>query len=135
MLAAGRIDAMFDNGVYEAASVSEALRAGAHLVPITGPRVDQLRQTYPFFKQAVIPRGMYEQPSTVATIGVDSLLICRRDLSEQLVYELTARVFDVFRSLSASDFFDLVELGQAAATPVPLHDGAARFFREQALMR
>lgn len=133
-LAAGKLDAMFDDAIYPANSVGVALGAGA-LLPITGPAVDRLHHEYPFFQRAVIPPNSYPGVrEAIHTIGVDSLLVCRRDLDEELVYELTKRFFEALPELSSSiDALRSMDLDQSPATPIPLHEGAARYYREREL--
>ena len=134
-LVAGELDAMFDDAIYPADSVGVALGAGARLVPITGRSVERLHREYPFFQAAVIPPSSYPGVTeAIHTIGVDSLLVCRRDLDEALVYELTKRFFEALPELSASiDALRLMDLHQSPATPIPLHEGAARYYREREL--
>ena len=70
------------------------------------------------------------------TIGVDNLLLCRSDLQDELVYELTKRFFDALpRLASEQPSLRLMDFAQAPATPIPLHDGAARYYRERELFR
>lgn len=136
-LVKGTLDAMFDTAIYPAASVTAATRAGARIMPLAGPAIERLRHDYPFLRVTVIPRDTYpDVTSAIRTIGVDSLLVCRRDLDETLVYDLTRRFFEALPSLSSSQgALRLMDLDQAPATPIPLHDGAARFYRERELLR
>jgi TRAP transporter TAXI family solute receptor len=136
-LVAGHLDAMFDTAIYPAEAVRMAASAGARLMPLTGSPIDKLRHEYPFFRAAVIPRDAYPGVTgAVHTIGVDSLLVCRRDMDEELVYQLTRRFFDALPMLSSSrNALRLMDLDQAPATPIPLHDGAARYYRERELLR
>jgi len=136
-LVAGRLDAMFDTAIYPVEAVRMAAAAGARLMPLAGPPIDKLRLEYPFFRAAVIPRDAYRgMTEAVHTIGVDSLLVCRRDLDEELVYQLTRRFFEALPMLSSSqNALRLMDLDQAPATPIPLHDGAARYYRERELLR
>ena len=133
----GSLDAMFDTAIYPADSVQMALDAGARLVPITGPSVERLRHEYPFFRPALIPRHTYARVTEpVETVGVDSLLVCRRDLDATVVYKLTKGFFEALPLLSSSvDALRFMDLDQSPATPIPLHAGAARFYRERELLR
>lgn len=136
-LVRGTLDAMFDTAIYPAESVSAATRAGARIMPLSGGPIERLRRDYPFLRVTVIPRDTYPgMNGAIRTIGVDSLLICRADLDEPLVYDLTRRFFEALPSLSSSlGALRFMELDQAPATPIPLHDGAARFYRERELLR
>jgi TRAP transporter TAXI family solute receptor len=132
----GTVDAMFDNAVIQADSVKRAMQGGARLIPIVGPSVDALRREYPFLKLTLIPPDMYPNGrGSVRTIGVDSLLICRKDMDEGLVYEVTKQFFDALASGPERPSLGFVELDQAPATSIPLHDGAARYYRERELQR
>lgn len=133
----GRLDAMFVDASYPAESVIDAARSGARLVAIEGEAIEQLRQEYPFFRLTSIPAATYPgHPNAVHTIGVDSVLVCRSTLSDELAYELTRAFFDALPTLASEQpSLRLMDLEQAAATPIPLHGGAARFYRERELRR
>jgi TRAP transporter TAXI family solute receptor len=136
LLRRGTVDAMFLNATYPAEGVSDAIAAGAHLISIDGPPVEELRREYPFFRLARIPAATYEnQPDAVYTIGTDVLMVCRDDLEEETAYELTKQFFDTLSRLPPHDSLRLMNLDSAPATPIPLHSGAARYFRERELFR
>jgi TRAP-type uncharacterized transport system substrate-binding protein len=62
-------------------------------------------------------------------------MVCRADLEEQTAYELTRQFFDILAALPAADSLRLMNVDSAPATPIPLHQGAARYFRERELFR
>jgi TRAP transporter TAXI family solute receptor len=140
-MGSGSLQAMFVVGGFPGASPAEAvrvaLRSPAHLVPILGAPIDRLRQENRYLHKAVIPERTYDrQPEPIETIGIQNLLICRRDLDEQLVYELTKGFFEaVPRSPLLMDSFRFMDLDQAAATSIPLHEGAATYYRERELFQ
>ena len=131
-LIAGTLDAMFDTATY-ADSIARALKAGAHRVAIEGPPVERLRREYPFLR---IMRFPGETPAeSFRTLGVDSLLVCRRDLSDDVVHTFASAVFEALGTLAQTGRWNLAGPDDAPAAPIPLHDGAARYYREQELMR
>jgi uncharacterized protein len=134
-LVAGTLDAMFDTAMFPAESAARALRAGARLVPIEGEAAERLGREYPFLRMTVLPRETYPGIAATPTVGVDSLIVCRSTLDEDLVHDLTASLFDALPALSSSGRLPLVELDEAPAASIPLHEGAARYFREQELRR
>jgi len=136
-LGAGRLDAMFVNASYPSESVTSAAKAGARLLPIEGSAIDRLRHDYPFLRLTTIPAGTYPaHPGSVHTIAVDNLLICRSDLDEELVYELTKHFFGALPALAGEQAsLRMMDFAQVPATPIPLHDGAARYYRERELFR
>ena len=132
----GTLDAMFGYAVVPSESVISALRGGASFVPIEGPEIDRLRQRYPFVKITAIPLGMYPMMTkSIHTVGVDALLVCREGLDEGLVYELTKALVNSLRPSTHPGLLPGAELGQLPATPITLHDGAARYHRERKLSR
>lgn len=129
-LANRRIDAAFVtfNPPYD--SVTKALGGGARLIEISGPPIEQLRTHYPYLKRTVIPRGTYpSQDFAVHTIGVDALLVSRADVDEDVIYRLLDRYFATRPATRPPD------LERAPATPIPLHPGAARYYRQRELSR
>ena len=111
--------------------------AGARLLDVTGPTITRLRADYPFLRTAVIPARTYPgQPHPVETMAIDVLLLCRVGLPEQFVHRLTRALFQVLPSLARQfDYLKLMELSRAPATPVPLHAGAARYYRQEELLQ
>jgi TRAP transporter TAXI family solute receptor len=136
-LASGTLDAMFVGASYPAEAVRTATANGARLVPLIGPEIEQLLHDYPFFRATAIPGGTYpNQVDAVVTIGPDSLLVCRADLDEGLVYRLTKAFFDVLPAIAAENqWLRLMDVEQAPAAPIPLHEGAIRYYRERELAR
>ncbi|MEO8033671.1 MAG: TAXI family TRAP transporter solute-binding subunit [Acidobacteriota bacterium] len=132
-LAAGDLDAMFVSGGDPVDAVRMATSVGARVLPLSGPPIDRLRHEYPFFHLALVRRGSYPgQNEAIRTIGIENLLICRDSLPEQIVHDLTGRLFDVQPSVSPLREMDLEH---APAVPIPLHEGAARFYREREVFR
>jgi len=139
----GLRDATFDaimlpGYVYPEELTENLLReGGAYLLPIEGPPVDQLRRESPFVRVVMIPRDIYPgQDKIVPTVGIDMLIVCRRDLDEKLVYRLTEQLFTVFPRLARVEAtMRFLNLEEAPATPIPLHPGATRYFRERELSR
>jgi uncharacterized protein len=133
----GTLEAMVIRTTYPSEVVTEATRAGARVLALTGEPIERLRQANPFFKIAVIPRNTYPGlHENVRTIGVDSVLICRTDLDETVVYDLTRGLFELLPSLPdlrvGGRFLDLEG---TSATVIPLHTGAVRHYRERELLQ
>jgi TRAP transporter TAXI family solute receptor len=132
----GTLDAAFIVISYPASSVKNVLKdTGFHVAPIEGPRVSQLRSQYPFLRPIVIPAGVYGT-NKIQTIGSNWLLVCREDVSEKIVYRMLGAFMDSIAQLAAVQPALLTVTPQDfALTPIPLHPGAARFYREMELLR
>jgi TRAP transporter TAXI family solute receptor len=134
-LAAGDIDALFATLGEPAPMVQAAARAGAKLLPLEGAPVDALRRRFRFLQLTQIASGTYARhDAPIRTIGVEKTLLCRRELSDDDVYRFTSRLFAALPALASSlSRIRFTALEYAPATPVPLHPGAARYYREREL--
>ena len=75
-----------------------------------------------------------DQP--VHTLSVDVVLLARAGLDDALVRRLTEGLFRMLPQLSAElPFLKGMAPERAPATPVPLHPGAALYYRERELRR
>jgi len=128
----GNVGAVVVTGWPPDKSVSQALTGGAHLLDVDGPTIDHLRAYYPLLRRIVIPRDTYPgQNVPLHTVGVDLLLVCRADLDANLVYELTRAYFED----TPEKFRRKTDPQRAAAVVIPLHPGAARYYREREVSR
>ena len=134
----GSLDAVFLPGyVYPDEVMRTAISDGAHLSPIEGEPVQELRRDLPFVRNVIVPRDIYPgQDRLVPTVGLDIMIVCRRDLDETLVFRLTEQLFKVLPLIAGTEAtMRLMNLEEAPATPVPLHTGAMRYFRQRELSR
>ena len=138
MLAKGEIDAVFSANplmldTIQTLSKTTPLR----LLPIGRTEVNKLRSSYPFLRPVTVPaHKLAGQTKPIETLGSEWLLVCRSDLSEEVVYQLTREFFAQLPAM-AKDFGEaaLIDPEQAPATPIPLHAGAARYYREREILR
>jgi len=131
----GSLDAAFITAGIAEPAVHEALAAGARLISIAGPVAEGLREAYPFFRLVTIPAGTYQTVSrSTKTLGIPGVILCRTDLPEPLVYELTKELFE-FLSDPTRPPVPFFPIESAPAVVIPLHEGAARYYRERELFR
>lgn len=129
-LSRGAIDAAFVGYNPGSQNAGSVMAAGARLVPLAGPIVEDMRTQYPYLKRTLIPANTYpNQPAPVHTIGVDTVMVCRAELEEDIVYRLLGAYFASQPATHPPNF------ERAPATPIPLHPGAARFYRQRELSR
>ena len=114
--------------------VDDVIRScGGVLVDVGGPKIDGLLSTHPEYSRSVIPGNTYSNNAQpVTTLGVRTAIISTTRLPETVAYEITKTVFenlDDFRRLHP-DFATLVARDMVpAGAVVPVHSGAARYFR------
>jgi TRAP transporter TAXI family solute receptor len=134
----GEIDAAFAvAGIPTPAVLELNQRPGVRLVPIDSDRINAMRAEYPFLRPIVLARGTYKgQEVDVPAVGVDDVLICRSDLDADYVYLLTKWFFDALPRLARDNpAAREIDIDRAPATPIPLHPGAARYYREREIGR
>jgi TRAP transporter TAXI family solute receptor len=134
----GKLDGVFLFTPLQHAVMSELTASvDVRLVPISRDRIADIQEGSPFLKTTVIPAGTYPgQPEAVTTVGTDILLLCRDDLPDKLVRDLTRTLFAAVPELSkAHPAAAAIDPDRGPVASIPLHPGAARFYRERELLR
>ena len=135
----GNIDAMIYTIGHPAAAIKEATTTcDARLVSVTGAPVDKLVADNPFYRVATIPGGMYKgTDGDTTTFGVGATFVTSADVPEEVVYVVAKSVMeniDDFKGLHPAfanlDPAQMVKDGLSA----PLHDGAAKAYKELGLI-
>ncbi|MFQ5935595.1 MAG: TAXI family TRAP transporter solute-binding subunit, partial [Acidiferrobacterales bacterium] len=134
----GRVQAMVYTVGHPNASIGQAAGlCDAIVVDVTGPEIDKLVADNPYYAHTTIPGGMYSgNPNPVRTFGVKATVITSREVPADLIYGLTKAVFDNLAQLrKMHPAFAGLEpkkmIGEGLSAP--LHDGAARYFKEKGL--
>jgi len=134
-----KVDAIVFTVGHPNGSIQEATTScDAIIVPVTGPEVDKLVGDNPFYAKATIPGGMYKgTDSDAQTFGVKATFVSSTKAPEATIYEVVKAVFDNFDrfkrlhpAFSNLDPKDMIKDGNSA----PLHDGAAKYFKEKGMM-
>ena len=137
-LGTGELDAVFSaNPLMLAAARALSQTVPLRQLPIDRTVINRLRGSYPFLRPVTVAANQLQgQDRPTETLGSEWLLVCRSDLSEDLVYQLTREFFAQLPAL-ARDHGEaaLIDPEQAPATPIPLHAGAARYYREREILR
>ncbi len=135
-----QIDAMVYTVGHPSGSIQEATTAcDSVLVTVDGPAVDQLIADNSFYRAATIPGGMYRgSDNDTMTFGVGATFVTSSDVSDDAVYAVVKSVFENF------DDFKKLHPAFANLKPeemirdglsAPLHDGAAKYYKEKGWMK
>ena len=134
-----QIDAMVYTVGHPSGSIQEATTAcDSVLVNVTGEAVDKLISENSFYRSATIPGGMYRgNDGDTTTFGVGATFVTSADVSEDVVYTLVSAVFDNiedFKGLHPA--FGVLKPAEMATAGLsaPLHDGAAKYYKEKGLI-
>ena len=135
----GRIDAaVFTTGIGAAVIVDTLLTGKAALVPVTKAEAEILQKKYPFYVSILVPPGTYRgQDKEVPTVSVKAMMVARSDLPEDLVYSFTKVIFDNLGTLYDAHAAAKALTLQTAleGMPIPLHPGAAKFYKEKGISK
>lgn len=131
-----QIDAFYYAVGHPSANIADPTTScGARIVALEGDAITALVEANPYYAQVNVPGGMYaNNPNDIPTYGVLATLVASTNVDDDAVYHLVRAVFenfDAFRGLHPAFNHlapeDMVVNGNSA----PLHDGAARYYREQ----
>lgn len=135
-LADNNIDAMayvvgHPNGAIQEATTT----VDSRLIPVNDDAIKGIVDEYPYYAAAIIPGGLYKgNPDDVETFGVAATFVTDVNVDDEVVYNTVKAIFDNFDrfkklhpAFATLEPEDMVSSGLSA----PLHDGAARYYREQ----
>ncbi|MBS0520341.1 MAG: TAXI family TRAP transporter solute-binding subunit [Proteobacteria bacterium] len=136
----GSIDAFFRvSGWPESAIADLARSVGIELVPIVGPEATKLIGRRVYFVPNEVPAGVYQGVPAVSTIGVMALWVTSSRQPDELIYKITAALWDpAARRLLDSGPAKAREIqlrNALAGIGIPLHPGAERFYKEKDLIK
>lgn len=132
----GRIEAV----VYAVGHPHDAIAQAAELcdavlVPVAGEAIDRLVAEHPYLFPVAVPAGTYAGMSEpVRSFGVRTTLVAGVDVPAETVHALVAAVGDQLDRLRRMHpVLADVQPGAMAGEGLfaPLHDGAARYYRER----
>lgn len=135
----GLIDGMNIPGGPPVGAVTQAFGAlgkDITVLDFTEEQLTAVNSGYPLWNRFIIPAGTYPgQDQQIATIAQPNFLAVRSDVEDESVYLI---VKAIYRNLPLLHIIhpatEAMSLAHAIeGLPVPLHPGAARFYREQGI--
>lgn len=132
----GKIDGFAFTAGHPSANIQDpTTTCAARLVPLKGPAIDKLLADKPYYAKAVVPGNTYpNNPKDIETFGVLATLVSSEKVSADKVYAVVKSVFDNFDefrklhpALAHLKPEDMVRQGMS----MPLHEGAARYYKEK----
>ncbi|MBI3031046.1 MAG: TAXI family TRAP transporter solute-binding subunit [Candidatus Rokubacteria bacterium] len=134
----GRVDAaFFTTGMGSAVIVDSFISGKVALVPVIGGEAQALVKKYPFYTSVKVPANTYKDQAEATTVAVMAMMVARSDLPEDLVYRFTKAIFDDLKQFHAahSAAQNLTLETAMNGNPIPLHPGAARFYKEKGVLK
>ncbi|SEL00723.1 TAXI family TRAP transporter solute-binding subunit [Halomonas daqiaonensis] len=135
-LADNNVDAMVYVVGHPNGSIQEATTTvDSRLIPLNDDDIDAIVEEYPYYSKSTIAGGLYKgNPDPVETFGVAATFVTTAEADDEVIYQTVKAVFDNFdrfkRLHPAFENLDPEEMVTSGLS-APLHEGAARYYREQ----
>lgn len=135
-----KVDAIVFTVGHPSGSIKEATTScDSVLVSVSGPAIDKLVSDNAYYRTATIPAGMYRgNDQDTKTFGVGATFVSSTNTPANVVYQVVKSVFenfDDFKKLhpafSVLKKEEMIKDGLSA----PLHDGAAKYYKEAGLLK
>lgn len=134
----GTVDAVFWNFAYPGAVVMDVASAREiKMIPVKDEVLNKLTQSFPYYVKGKIPAGTYKGvDQDVPALEVGNVVVVREDMPEDLAYTITKALYENVKALT--------EIHPVAAqmkpetgpqTPIELHPGAAKYFKEVGVLK
>lgn len=133
------VDAIIFTVGHPNGSIQEATTTtDARLISVDTDEIKALVEDRPYYAWATVPAGMYRgTDEDVTTFGVMATFVAPATVEDDVIYEVVKAVFgnfDRFKGLHPA-FANLEEEAMITnGLSAPLHDGAARYYRERGWM-
>lgn len=134
-IVSGEIDVLFYLSDGPGSALAElSSEVGVRLLAIESIHLEKILATHTYWHPSVIESDSWpSQNENIRTIRVPTLLITHNQVPNETIETITEAVIDhkdEFRSGSNRDF-RFGEIAENQKLPIPLHDGAANFFRKR----
>jgi len=135
----GNLDAtLITAGIPTAAVTDFAQAHNLKIVPISGPIVDKLRETQPYYAKVTLPANTYKgQTEPVDTIAVLAVWATHDKLSDEMAYEVTKALFenlDTMGQVHVQGKNITLEMAMEVGS-TPIHPGALKYYKEKGLVK
>ncbi|MDO4647374.1 MAG: TAXI family TRAP transporter solute-binding subunit [Eubacteriales bacterium] len=133
----GKIDAAFIVAGAPTTAITElATTNGVYLVNIDGDLREDILNSCPYYSALQIPADTYPgQPDPVETITVKATVVVAASADEDLVYNLTAAIFDHADEIAKENAkgAELNAENAVKGMAAPFHKGAAKYYAEHGI--
>jgi hypothetical protein len=128
----GNIDAAIITGGTPTGAVEELTASvDVKVLPVEQDRIEELIDMYPFYAEDTVEAGTYGIDEDVTTVAVMAMIVVVDNLSEDVVYDITAAIYENTESMAHARAEDITTETAVDGVGIDLHPGAARYFEEQ----
>ena len=135
----GNLHATLITGGVPVAAITDAAQSHAiRIIPLAGSQLDELLKAQPYYTSVQLPANTYKgQTAPVDTLAVMAVWATHDGVSEQTAYEVTKALYENTAIMGQVHVQGRnISLKTALGVgSVPLHPGAARYFKEKGLVK
>ena len=136
-LADGNVDAAIANNAPPVPAIKEVgIRKSIRLVSVPDDKRKAFLDRYPFYRDGVLAKSVYGTAADIATLGTSNIIIVRKDLNADLVYNMVKAAYENLDDLRAAHpSARVIKIENAAKGGLAPHPGAARYFKERGVLK
>jgi len=138
----GVVDAVFFNFAYPGAAVLDlAATRDIVLIPVDPAMADKIVKKYPYYVKITIPAKTYPKADyDVLCLGDSNVLIANKQMEEGVAYKVVKAIFEnvdkgKWALVNVHPIASQLTPKNGANSPIELHPGAIRFFKEVGAMK
>ncbi len=128
----GNVDAAFALAGFPTAAVKQTLAThDLAFIELSDKKIEEILAKHPYYSVKKLPKETYRLGQDVNVIGVNNMLVVNGNMDEELVFKIAQAVYgnmEEFRKNNA--IAKQIYPEDSLQLPIPLHDGAARFFKQ-----
>ncbi len=127
-----QIDAAFITaGIPNAAITELGSTVDVKLISLSETEVNNLIAAHPTYANLTLAADTYELDEDVNCVAITALLVCSKDLDEELVYNMTKALFEQEGILTHAKAAEItLDSAFVGVGDLPLHPGAQRYYQE-----
>lgn len=138
----GLVDALFLNFAYPASAIMDLISTrDIELIPLSEGLIKKIIEKHPYYVKTTIPKNAYQgMTADIMCLGDSNLMVVHKDMDADLVYKIVKALFE---NINQGDYA-LINIHPIAAqftpsnavnSPIPLHPGAIKYFKERGVIK
>jgi len=133
----GIVDACFFNFAYPASAVMDlAATRDIVMVPVSKKLADMIVNKYPYYLKVTIPKGSYDDVDyDVLCLGDSNVMVANKNMSDDIAYKIVKAIYTnvnegKYALINIHPIAAQLTPANAVNSPIALHPGAAKYFKE-----
>jgi len=115
-----------------------AIATDIDVLSFSDEELGKIMDKYPFFSKHILPANTYQgQTAEAQTVSVQSVLVCQKELDEELVYNLTKTMWEKREELggmiAAAKYLD--PENPLLGITIDVHPGAKKYYEETGMWK